>query len=180
MKTLLRFFLDERRIDHSDYDWYGEFCINEIEDTGYVVIPHIGEKIALDNDCIPDFSESRPHDYEKIEEFMSKMVSSTPRFIVTDIDHIINLEENMVDVFVIPTFNIWGDDEDDDEDDERIENCEKCTQCFDCDFANEFRRDKEEEAEENQLSHLSGRERNQLFNYSKQKKRNNSDVETLY
>ena len=36
MKTLLRFFLDERRVDHSDYDWYGEFCVNEIEDTAII------------------------------------------------------------------------------------------------------------------------------------------------
>ena len=50
MKTLLRFFLSERYLSNNDIenDWYGELCLNKIEDNGYVVIPRIGDTVVLD------------------------------------------------------------------------------------------------------------------------------------
>lgn len=173
MKTLLRFFLAESCVSHDDENSYGELCLNKIEDNGYVVIPRIGDTVILDYDCIPDYSIVYKDNVQEIEEFIAGVIGDCRRFFVADVEHVINLESNYVDVFLYP-------DDEDDEDDECIENCENCTQCFDCEFADECQRDKEEEAEENQLSHLSGLEHNQLFDYSKQKKRNNSDVETLY
>ena len=172
MKTLLRFFLSERYLSNNDIenDWYGELCLNKIEDNGYVVIPRIGDTVVLDYDCIPDYSTIYKDEAEKIEDFICGVIRDCRHFHVVDVEHMINLESNYVDVFLYP----------EDEDDEDTEDCddksENGPQCLDYEFADECLLDAEEEK---QLSHLS-RERNQLFDYSKQKKRNNSDVETLY
>ena len=172
MKTLLRFFLSERYLSNNDIenDWYGELCLNKIEDNGYVVIPRIGDTVVLDYDCIPDYSTIYKDEAEKIEDFICGVIRDCRHFHVVDVEHMINLESNYVDVFLYP----------EDEDDEDTEDCddksENGPQCLDYEFADECLLDAEEEK---QLSHLS-REHNQFFDYSKQKKRNNSDVETLY
>ena len=170
MKTLLRFFLDESCVSHDGENNYGELCLNKIEDNGYVVIPRIGDTIVLDYDCIPDYSTIYKDEAEKIEDFICGVIRDCRHFCVVDVEHIINLEGNYVDVFLYP------EDEDDEDSEDRDDRCENDPQCLDCEFADECLLDAEEEK---QLSHLS-RERNQLFDYSKQKKRNNSDVETLY
>lgn len=171
MKTLLRFFLSERYLSNNDIenDWYGELCLNKIEDNGYVVIPRIGDTVILDYDCIPDYSTIYKDEAEKIEDFICGVIGDCRHFYVVDVEHVINLESNYVDVFVTPC------DEDDDYE-ECDDRCENYTHRFDCDFAGECLRN----TEENQLSHLSGREHNQFFDYSKQENRNNTDVETLY
>ena len=176
MKTLLRFFLSECYLSNNDIenDWYGELCLNKIEDNGYVVIPRIGDTVVLDYDCIPDYSIIHKDNAQEIEEFITDVIGDCRRFFVADVEHVLNLESNYVDVFVIPCDE--DDDEDDDDYEECDDRCENYTHRFDCDFAGECLRN----AEENQLSHLSGREHNQLFDYSKQENRNNTDVETLY
>ena len=172
MKTLLRFFLSERYLSNNDIenDWYGELCLNKIEDNGYVVIPRIGDTVVLDYDCIPDYSTIYKDEAEKIEDFIRGVMGDCRHFYVVDVEHIINLESNYVDVFLYP----------EDEDDEDTEDCddksENGPQCLDYEFADECLLDAEEE---NKLSHLS-REHNQFFDYSKQENRNNTDVETLY
>ena len=170
MKTLLRFFLDESCVSHDGENNYGELCLNKIEDNGYVVIPRIGDTVVLDYDCIPDYSTIYKDEAEKIEDFICGVIGDCRHFCVVDVEHIINLEGNYVDVFLYP------EDEDDEDTKDCDDKCENGPQCLDYEFADECLLDAEEEK---QLSHLS-RERNQLFNYSKQKKRNNSDVETLY
>ena len=172
MKTLLRFFLSECYLSNNDIenDWYGELCLNKIEDNGYVVIPRIGDTVVLDYDCTPDYSTIYKDEAEKIEDFICGVIRDCRHFHVVDVEHIINLESNYVDVFLYP------EDEDDEDTEDCDDRCENGPQCLDCEFADECLLDAEEE---NQLSHLS-RERNQLFDYNKQKKRNNSDVETLY
>ena len=172
MKTLLRFFLSECYLSNNDIenDWYGELCLNKIEDNGYVVIPRIGDTVVLDYDCIPDYSTIYKDEAEKIEDFICGVIRDCRHFHVVDVEHIINLESNYVDVFLYP----------EDEDDEDTEDCddksENGPQCLDYEFADECLLDAEEE---NQLSHLS-REHNQFFDYSTQENRNNTDVETLY
>ena len=170
MKTLLRFFLDESCVSHDGENNYGELCLNKIEDNGYVVIPRIGDTVVLDYDCIPDYSTIYKDEAEKIEDFICGVIGDCRHFCVVDVEHIINLEGNYVDVFLYP------EDEDDEDTKDCDDKCENGPQCLDYEFADECLLDAEEEK---QLSHLS-RERNQLFDYSKQKKRNNSDVETLY
>ena len=172
MKTLLRFFLSERYLSNNDIenDWYGELCLNKIEDNGYVVIPRIGDTVVLDYDCIPDYSTIYKDEAEKIEDFICGVIRDCRHFCVVDVEHIINLESNYVDVFLYPK------DEDDEDTEDCDDRCENGPQCLDCECADECLLDAEEEK---QLSHLS-REHNQFFDYSKQKKRNNSDVETLY
>lgn len=171
MKTLLRFFLSECYLSNIDIenDWYGELCLNKIEDNGYVVIPRIGDTVVLDYDCIPDYSTIYKDEAEKIEDFICDVIRDCRHFYVVDVEHIINLESNYVDVFLYP------EDEDDEDTEDCDDRCENCTHHFDCDFAGECLRN----AEENQLSHLSC-EHNQFFDYSKQENRNNTDVETLY
>ena len=170
MKTLLRFFLDESCVSHDGENNYGELCLNKIEDNGYVVIPRIGDTVILDYDCIPDYSTIYKGEAEKIEDFICGVIGDCRHFCVVDVEHIINLEGNYVDVFLYP------EDEDDEDTEDCDDRCENDPQCLDCEFADECLLDAEEEK---QLSHLS-REHNQFFDYSKQKKRNNSDVETLY
>ena len=172
MKTLLRFFLSECYLSNNDIenDWYGELCLNKIEDNGYVVIPRIGDTVVLDYDCIPDYSTIYKDEAEKIEDFIYGVIRNYRHFYVVDVEHMINLESNYVNVFLYP------EDEDDEDTEDCDDKCENGPQCLDYEFADECLLDAEEEK---QLSHLS-RERNQLFDYSKQKKRNNSDVETLY
>ena len=170
MKTLLRFFLDESCVSHDGENNYGELCLNKTEDNGYVVIPRIGDTVVLDYDCIPDYSTIYKDEAEKIEDFICGVIRDCRHFCVVDVEHIINLEGNYVDVFLYP------EDEDDEDTEDCDDKCENGPQCLDYEFADECLLDAEEEK---QLSHLS-RERNQLFDYSKQKKRNNSDVETLY
>ena len=170
MKTLLRFFLDESCVSHDGENNYGELCLNKIEDNGYVVIPRIGDTVVLDYDCIPDYSTIYKDEAEKIEDFFYGVIRDCRHFHVVDVEHMINLESNYVDVFLYP------EDEDDEDTKDCDDKCENGPQCLDYEFADECLLDAEEEK---QLSHLS-RERNQLFDYSKQKKRNNSDVETLY
>ena len=170
MKTLLRFFLDESCVSHDGENNYGELCLNKIEDNGYVVIPRIGDTVILDYDCIPDYSTIYKGEAEKIEDFICGVIGDCRHFCVVDVEHIINLESNYVDVFLYPK------DEDDEDTEDCDDRCENSPQCLDYKFAGECLRN----AEENQLSHLSGREHNQFFDYSKQKNRNNTDVETLY
>ena len=170
MKTLLRFFLDESCVSHDGENNYGELCLNKIEDNGYVVIPRIGDTVVLDYDCIPDYSTIYKDEAEKIEDFICGVIGDCRHFCVVDVEHIINLEGNYVDVFLYP------EDEDDEDTKDCDDKCENGPQCLDYEFADECLLDAEEEK---QLSHLS-REHNQFFDYSKQKKRNNSDVETLY
>ena len=172
MKTLLRFFLSECYLSNNDIenDWYGELCLNKIEDNGYVVIPRIGDTVVLDYDCIPDYSTIYKDEAEKIEDFIYGVIRDCRHFYVVDVEHMINLESNYVDVFLYP------EDEDDEDTEGCDDRCENGPQCLDYEFADECLLDAEEEK---QLSHLS-REHNQFFDYSKQKKRNNSDVETLY
>ena len=170
MKTLLRFFLDESCVSHDGENNYGELCLNKIEDNGYVVIPRIGDTVILDYDCIPDYSTIYKGEAEKIEDFICGVIGDCRHFCVVDVEHIINLESNYVDVFLYPK------DEDDEDTEDCDDRCENGPQCLDYKFADECLLDAEEE---NQLSHLS-REHNQFFDYSKQKNRNNTDVETLY
>ena len=172
MKTLLRFFLSECYLSNIDIEdnWYGELCLNKTEDNGYVVIPRIGDTVVLDYDCIPDYSTIYKDEAEKIEDFICGVIGDCRHFCVVDVEHIINLEGNYVDVFLYP------EDEDDEDTEDCDDRCENGPQCLDYEFADECLLDAEEEK---QLSHLS-REHNQFFDYSKQKKRNNSDVETLY
>lgn len=172
MKTLRRFFLSECYLSNIDIEdnWYGELCLNKTEDNGYVVIPRIGDTVVLDYDCIPDYSTIYKDEAEKIEDFICGVIKDCRHFCVVDVEHIINLEGNYVDVFLYP------EDEDDEDTEDCDDKCENGPQCLDYEFADECLLDAEEEK---QLSHLS-REHNQLFDYSKQKKRNNSDVETLY
>ena len=170
MKTLLRFFLDESCVSHDGENNYGELCLNKIEDNGYVVIPRIGDTVVLDYDCIPDYSTIYKDEAEKIEDFICGVIGDCRHFCVVDVEHIINLEGNYVDVFLYP------EDEDDEDTKDCDDKCENGPQCLDYEFADECLLDAEEEK---QLSHLS-REHNQFFDYSKQKNRNNSDVETLY
>ena len=172
MKTLLRFFLSERYLSNNDIenDWYGELCLNKIEDNGYVVIPRIGDTVVLDYDCIPDYSTIYKDEAEKIEDFICGVIRDCRHFHVVDVEHIINLESNYVDVFLYP------EDEDDEDTEDCDDRCENGPQCLDYEFADECLLDAEEE---NKLSHLS-REHNQFFDYSKQENRNNTDVETLY
>ena len=172
MKTLLRFFLSERYLSNNDIenDWYGELCLNKIEDNGYVVIPRIGDTVVLDYDCIPDYSTIYKDEAEKIEDFICGVIRDCRHFHVVDVEHIINLESNYVDVFLYP------EDEDDEDTEDCDDRCENGPQCLDYEFADECLLDAEEEK---QLSHLS-REHNQFFDYSKQENRNNTDVETLY
>ena len=172
MKTLLRFFLSECYLSNNDIenDWYGELCLNKIEDNGYVVIPRIGDTVVLDYDCIPDYSTIHKDEAEKIEDFIYGVIRDCRHFYVVDVEHMINLESNYDDVFLYP------EDEDDEDTEGCDDRCENGPQCLDCEFADECLLDAEEE---NQLSHLS-REHNQFFDYSKQENRNNTDVETLY
>ena len=172
MKTLLRFFLSECYLSNNDIenDWYGELCLNKIEDNGYVVIPRIGDTVVLDYDCIPDYSTIYKDEAEKIEDFICGVIRDCRHFHVVDVEHIINLESNYVDVFLYP------EDEDDEDTEDCDDRCENGPQCLDYEFADECLLDAEEE---NKLSHLS-REHNQFFDYSKQENRNNTDVETLY
>ena len=85
MKTLLRFFLDERRVDHSDYDWYGEFCVNEIEDTAIISCKtareisttSLGELILdrlykIDKVAYIRFASAYKH-FETLEEFLTEI-----------------------------------------------------------------------------------------------------------
>ena len=172
MKTLLRFFLSECYLSNNDIesDWYGELCLNKIEDNGYVVIPRIGDTVVLDYDCIPDYSIIHKDNAQEIEEFITDVIGDCRRFFVADVEHVLNLESNYVDVFLYP------EDEDDEDTEDCDDRCENGPQCLDCEFADECLLDAEEE---NKLSHLS-REHNQFFDYSKQENRNNTDVETLY
>ena len=172
MKTLLRFFLSECYLSNIDIEdnWYGELCLNKIEDNGYVVIPRIGDTVVLDYDCIPDYSTIYKDEAEKIEDFICGVIRDCRHFCVVDVEHIINLEGNYVDVFLYP------EDEDDEDTEDCDDKCENGPQCLDYEFADECLLDAEEEK---QLSHLS-REHNQFFDYSKQENRNNTDVETLY
>lgn len=173
MKTLLLFFLSECYLSNNDSenDWYGELCLNKIEDNGYVVIPRIGDTVVLDYDCIPDYSTIYKDEAEKIEDFIYDVIRDCRHFYVVNVEHMINLESNYVTVFLYP------EDEDDEDTEDCDDRCENGPQCLDCEFADERLLDAEEE---NQLSHLLGREHNQLFDYSKQENRNNTDVETLY
>ena len=116
MKTLLRFFLSERYLSNNDIenDWYGELCLNKIEDNGYVVIPRIGDTVVLDYDCIPDYSTIYKDEAEKIEDFICGVIRDCRHFHVVDVEHMINLESNYVDVFLYP----------EDEDDEDTEDCD--------------------------------------------------------
>ena len=172
MKTLLRFFLSECYLSNNDIenDWYGELCLNKIEDNGYVVIPRIGDTVVLDYDCIPDYSTIYKDEAEKIEDFIYGVIRNYRHFYVVDVEHMINLESNYVNVFLYP------EDEDDEDTEDCDDKCENGPQCLDYEFADECLLDAEEEK---QLSHLS-REHNQFFDYSKQENRNNTDVETLY
>lgn len=173
MKTLLLFFLSECYLSNNDSenDWYGELCLNKIEDNGYVVIPRIGDTVVLDYDCIPDYSTIYKDEAEKIEDFIYDVIRDCRHFYVVNVEHMINLESNYVTVFLYP------EDEDDEDTEDCDDRCENGPQCLDCEFADERLLDAEEE---NQLSHLLGREHNQFFDYSKQENRNNTDVETLY
>ena len=76
MKTLLRFFLSECYLSNNDIenDWYGELCLNKIEDNGYVVIPRIGDTVVLDYDCIPDYSIIHKDNAQEIEEFITDVI----------------------------------------------------------------------------------------------------------
>lgn len=172
MKTSLLFFLSECYLSNNDIenDWYGELCLNKIEDNGYVVIPRIGDTVVLDYDCIPDYSTIYKDEAEKIEDFIYGVIRDCRHFYVVDVEHMINLESNYVYVFLYP------EDEDDEDTEDCDDRCENGPQCLDYKFADECLLDAEEE---NQLSHLS-REHNQFFDYSKQENRNNTDVETLY
>ena len=176
MKTLLRFFLaEECNSLYNDGNRYGELCLNKIEDNGYVVIPRMGDTVTFDYDCIPDYSIIYKDEAKEIENFICDVIGDCRRFYVAYVEHIINLESNYVDVFVIPCDEDDVEDDDDDDYEECDDRCENCTNRFDRDFAGECLRN----AEENQLPHLSC-EHNQFFDYSKQENRNNTDVETLY